>query len=485
MAVSDTFLGDAEAIHRRAMATLFEELNSLCEGAIAVDKNARVVWINEKYVHTLGLRSADEALGREIEELIPKSLMRQVVQTGNPILLDIMEFGDQSFVVTRMPLFDDARHVIGAVGFVLFDRLRYLKPLVDKFGRLQQQLADMQRRLTEARRAKYTFDDLRGDSAPVQQLKRQAHRAAQLDATVLLLGETGTGKELLAHAIHAGSARADKPLIVVNMAAVPETLMEAEFFGAAPGAYTGADRRGREGKFKLADGGTLFLDEVGDMPLALQGKLLRVLQEQEIEPLGSNKLTKVDVRVIAATSVDLKKLVAEGRFRSDLYFRLNVLPIRVPALRERLGDLKQLAESILDQIAERSGLAKRELAPSAIEALARYDWPGNVRELRNVLEQILLLSDNLRISADDVMEILPIGARRAAVDAVAAQVEATTYEQAFNEFETNLFKAALEAHGGKVDAVAKSLGLARATLYKKLARLHLIQPHHRYERLVS
>jgi transcriptional regulator with PAS, ATPase and Fis domain len=239
------------------------------------------------------------------------------------------------------------------------------------------------------------------------ELKRHARRAAEQDATVLLVGETGTGKELLAQAIHAASARASCPFIAVNMAAVPETLLEAEFFGAAPGAYTGADRKGREGKFAAADGGTLFLDEVSDMPLHLQAKLLRVLQEQEIEPLGSNRVTKVDVRVIAASSSDLRKLCEQGRFRSDLYYRLNVLPIILPPLRERLGDLEALCEAMLEAIAERTGNPPRHLAPSALEKLATYSWPGNVRELRNVLEQASVLSDKRKLEADDFAAILP------------------------------------------------------------------------------
>src|SRR5204862_1408177 len=193
-----------------------------------------------------------------------------------------------------------------------------------------------------------------GSSPAAVEVKRQARRAGMSSSPVLLLGETGTGKELLAHAIHAGSSRASGPLVSVNIAAIPDTLLEAEFFGVAPGAYTGADRKGRDGKFKLADGGTLFLDEIGDMPLALQTKLLRVLQEQEVEPLGSNQVVRVDVRIIAATSRDLPAMVADGRFRADLFYRLNVLPIRLPALRERMADLEALIEALADDIARRS-----------------------------------------------------------------------------------------------------------------------------------
>src|SRR6185369_11699897 len=216
---------------------------------------------------------------------------------------------------------------------------------------------------------------------------------------VLLLGETGTGKELIAHAIHAASSRATGPLVSINIAAIPDTLLEAEFFGVAPGAYTGADRKGRDGKFKLADGGTLFLDEIGDMPLALQAKLLRVLQEQEVEPLGSNQVQRIDVRIIAATSRDLPAMVAAGSFRADLYYRLNVLPIRLPALRERAADLEALVEALAEDIARRSGLPHKSLTPDALDLLARHSWPGNIRELRNVLEQATLMTDDAVLDA--------------------------------------------------------------------------------------
>jgi len=462
MKLEERFLHGADEIRRLAMRTLFERLDSLCEGAIAVDQQARVVWMNEKYAKKLGLPSVDAALGREVEEVIPRSLMRQVVQTGEPILLDIMEFGEEQFVVTRMPLNDEQGRVIGAIGFVLYDRLQYLKPLVTKFERLQSELSEARKRLAAQRRPKYTLASIVGSSPPMLELKRHARRAAEQDATVLLLGETGTGKELLAQAIHAASARARGPFIAVNMAAVPETLLEAEFFGAAPGAYTGAERKGREGKFAAADGGTLFLDEVSDMPLHLQAKLLRVLQEQEIEPLGANRVVKVDVRVIAASGSDLRKLCEQGRFRSDLYYRLSVLPLALPPLRERLSDLEALCEMILEGIAERTGNPARTLAPSALEKLATYSWPGNVRELRNVLEQACALSDNRRLAADDFAAILP-----PEVPAHAA----TNLTQALEDLEREKIRQALATTAGKVEAAARLLGVSRATLYKKIGIL--------------
>ncbi|MGH7962016.1 MAG: sigma 54-interacting transcriptional regulator, partial [Candidatus Binatia bacterium] len=222
MNLTEDFIRDSDTILNLAVRSLFERLDSLCEGAIAVDTQARIVWVNQKYALKLGLHSPEEALGRDVEEVIPNSLLRQVVRTGEPILLDIMEFGDESFVVTRMPLKNESNAVIGAIGFVLYDRLNYLKPLVSKFARLQSELAKVKKNLVEQRHFKYTLSDFVGSSPPCLEVKRQARRAAKQNATVMLLGETGTGKELLAHAIHALSDRSDKPFIGVNVAAVPE-----------------------------------------------------------------------------------------------------------------------------------------------------------------------------------------------------------------------------------------------------------------------
>jgi transcriptional regulator with PAS, ATPase and Fis domain len=347
---------------------------------------------------------------------------------------------------------------------------------------LQWALANTQKELAQLRHTKYSISSFIGVSPVSLELKHRARRAAQLDTTVLLLGETGSGKELLAHGIHAASGRAGKPFVGVNIAAVPESLLEAEFFGVAPGAYTGADRRGRDGKFKIADGGTLFLDEVGDMPLQMQAKLLRVLQEQEIEPLGSNKIIKVDVRVIAATSHDLKQLVAEGKFRSDLYYRLNVLPIVLPPLRERLADLDALCEHLLEQIATRTGMPQRELTPSARALLASYSWPGNVRELRNALEQAGMLTDSLSLTAEDFASIIsvdtlsrsnPVSAAGLGVQEILPQsLDAPVLRplpEAVSELEKQMIRAALDSTSGNKASAARLLGISRATLYQKLA----------------
>jgi len=308
-------------------------------------------------------------------------------------------------------------------------------------------------------------------------VKRHARRAAQSSSPVLLLGETGTGKELLAHAIHTASARAKGPFVSLNIAAVPDTLLEAEFFGFAPGAFTGADRKGREGKFKLADGGTLFLDEIGDMPLALQAKLLRALQEGEIEPLGSNKVVPFDARVIAATSRDLPALVRDGRFREDLYYRLNVLPLRVPPLRERRSDIPALIEALGEDMAQRSGEAPPELMPDALALLAAQHWRGNTRELRNVLEQLAMRSDSTRIDAAEVKRVLA----ETGLEQIAAPEPSTTVgddadqsrllrpmAEQIAELERRAIAAALARTGGNKLATARLLGISRATLYDRM-----------------
>ena len=338
---------DAASLLRLAAQSMFDTFAQTAMGMMVVDRAHRIVWISEGYKRFLpALGHADERdfVGRRVEEVVPNTLMAQVIETGQPILVDLLTNQAGTFLVSRLPLRDAGGQVIGAMGMVLLDHPETtMQPLIGKFSRLQRDLDNARQQLAEhltrERRPKHSIASFIGASTAAMEVKRQARRVAQTDSTVLLLGETGTGKELLAHAIHAASARAAKPFVGVNIAAVPDTLLEAEFFGVAPGAYTGADRKGRDGKFKLAHGGTLFLDEIGDMPLPLQAKLLRVLQEQEVEPLGSNQVQHVDVRVIAATSRDLAAMVRAGTFRADLYYRLNVLPIRVPPLRERLADL--------------------------------------------------------------------------------------------------------------------------------------------------
>ncbi|TBU97576.1 sigma-54 interaction domain-containing protein [Phytopseudomonas dryadis] len=460
-------LGNYPHVRQLAIRSLFEIFEQSSEGTIIVDRDARIVWMNERYAQRFGLERASEAIGEPCESVIPGSLLREVVNSGRPILLDMMDTPKEPLVVMRLPIHDDAGAVIGAIGFALFDELRSLSPLLSRYQAMQEELAST-RSLLKARQAKYSFAHFIGTSARSLEVKRLARRSAASESPVLLLGETGTGKELLAHAIHNASARANKPFVSLNTAAIPETLLEAEFFGTAPGAFTGADRKGRAGKLQIASGGTLFLDEIGDMPLPLQSKLLRVLQEKEFEPLGSNEVLHSDVRLIAATSIDLAAAVQRGAFRADLYYRLNVLSIAVPPLRERLDDLPALCEAILDTL-----LGQHELHPEALALLARHAWPGNVRELHNVLERACLLSDETLLDSAALASAIGTLQTPSARSPAANGGQVEDFHQARAHFERQLIGQALAATAGDVRQAAQRLGLGRSTLYRKMLELGL------------
>jgi transcriptional regulator with PAS, ATPase and Fis domain len=440
-------------------------LSSMSEGAVVVDQEGRITWINLKYCRLLGLTDTTAAIGRPVEEVIPESKMRQVVGSGRPIMLDLMRFGERHFVVCRLPIKDGAGRVDGAVGFVFFDRVDALRPILDRFLALEAQLDKAQNALARERRARYSLSNFVGLSHEILELKAKARRFALREGPVLILGETGVGKELLAQAIHLASQRTNGPFVAVNMAAVPETLLESEFFGVTPGAFTGAERRARPGKFEIADRGTLFLDEVGDMPLAIQAKFLRVLQEGEIEALGSNQLKRVDVRIIAATSQDLEAKVKSGEFRADLYYRLAVLPLSVIPLRSRLQDIPALAERILDEVPKEPGFGNWFLSEDALDLLRLHSWPGNVRELRNVLERATALADSEALDADIIRSGLNFapGATEDIADA-GSPLLADVVARA----EQNAISRAVALAGGDKTKAAKLLGVSRSQLYAKL-----------------
>jgi len=318
--------------------------------------------------------------------------------------------------------------------------------------------------------------ELLGHSPAMKDLFTSLQRVAATDATVLIQGETGTGKELVARSIHEESARKDRPLVRVNCAAIPGTLMESEFFGHERGAFTGATTK-REGRFALADGGTIFLDEVGELPLDLQAKLLRVLQEGEFEPLGSTRTRQVNVRVVAATNRDLTTMVTEGKFREDLFYRLNVFPLRVPPLRERGADVALLARAFVERFARRMGRRLEPLHPDDLRRLQDYPWPGNVRELQNVIERAIILSTGSRLDLARALPqtAAPVPSPETAADAEAARIltarELETLERA------NLERA-LAASGGKIsgeNGAAQRLGLAPSTLSSRMKALGIVR----------
>lgn len=496
---------DAAAILKLAARSMFELFSSASQGMMLVDREARVVWVNDRYerfLPALGFARVEDFVGQPVSKVVQNTQMHRVLASGKPILVDLLTNRAGTFVVSRIPLRDSHGDVIGALGIVLFDQAETnLAPLMGKFQTLQRELDEARRDLAAAqsraggavvagagaRRAKHTFASFIGSSTASADVKRRARRAAASASPVLLLGETGTGKELLAHAIHAASTRHGGPLVTVNIAAIPDSLLEAEFFGVAPGAFTGAERKGRKGKFELAHGGTLFLDEVGDMSLAVQAKLLRVLQEGEIEPLGSNRLVRCDVRVVAATSHDLTALVNAGKFRADLYYRLNVLPIVVPPLRARLTDIPQLVEVLVEEIALRDGAVPPEVTPEALALLAGQAWPGNIRQLRNVLEQAALQVDGDVIDVATVTAVLrssgvvepappaPVLADSRLIDAPVAAAQPlgapSTLRVQQVELEERAVRQALAFTRGNKTTAARLLGVSRAKFYAMLNQL--------------
>jgi two-component system, NtrC family, response regulator AtoC len=319
------------------------------------------------------------------------------------------------------------------------------------------------------------FEELVGDSPPMKEVFRVVEQVADADATVLLRGETGTGKELVARALHRRSSRRDGPFVAVNCTAVPRELMESEFFGHEKGAFTGATAR-RLGRFQHADGGTLFLDEVGDLDLGIQAKLLRVLQEREVTRVGSNHVEHVDVRVVAATNRDLETRVAEGRFRDDLYYRLNVIPLRLPPLRERAGDVAALLEHFVRSFADRYGRPV-PLPPAEVLAAARsYPWPGNVRELRNVCERAALMGWE---AVAPLLGPAPAGAAAVATATEFSLPLLDARARLLERFEREYLTRLLRAHKGKVGEVARAAGIAERNLYEKMKAYGLSRDDYR------
>ena len=327
------------------------------------------------------------------------------------------------------------------------------------FGKLKQSNIALQAKLERSRQ-------IVGESTAVTRLREAIELAAPTKARVLITGENGTGKELVAQGIHLGSQRANGPFVKVNCAAIPSELIESELFGHEKGAFTGA-QSARKGKFEQADGGTLFLDEIGDMRLEVQVKLLRVLQEGEVDRVGGTTPIPVDVRVIAATNKDLPAEIDAGEFREDLYYRINVIPVHVPPLRERLSDIGLLTEHFLALSCEENGRRPKAVDNDALATLSEHGWPGNIRELRNICERLVILTPGPRVTAADVKRVLP-GLRPKGGN---GYVRGRALREMVAEAERSLISSALEDHGGHITNAAQSLGLERSHLYKKMKSL--------------
>lgn len=321
---------------------------------------------------------------------------------------------------------------------------------------------------------KYKFDNIIGDSESMEEVFRLVEKIANTDSTVLIYGESGTGKELIARAIHFNSDRRERPLIPVNCGAIPEELLESELFGHEQGAFTGATRT-RIGRFELGNGGTIFLDEIGDMSPALQVKVLRVLQEHEFERVGGMKTIKVDIRVIAATNKDLEKNVAEGKFREDLFYRLNVIPIQLPPLRERRSDIPLLVNHFVEMYNEKNKHNISGVTPEAMDLLMNYDWPGNVRELENMIERIVILKGEGTTEPGDLSEKVLTSNSRSVHPRIQIPENGISFNTAVTEFERELILQALNRTNWVKNKAAKLLNLNRTTLVEKMKKINLTQ----------
>ncbi len=376
---------------------------------------------------------------------------------------------------------------LGAYDFI--EKPLSLEPLIVTINNaLKFQALENENIILKATRAKGVARPLTGESRAMRELKHQIEIVAPTEAWILITGENGTGKELVAQTVHYASARKDKPLIDVNCAAIPEELIESELFGHEKGAFTGASSMKR-GKFDLANGGTLFLDEIGDMSLKTQAKILRILQEQRFSRVGGSKTIKVDVRIIAATNKDLEEAIKKGEFREDLYFRLNVIPIEVPPLRDRLEDIPLLVDEFIEEFRRENIKAPvRSVSKEVIEALQQYDWPGNVRELRNIIERMFILSGKPEITIDDLPSTFRPGASATALGTTNGQQAGMTSEVAaeddpcyrcndFREarklFEKKYLTLKLAENQGNIKKTAEAIGIERRHLHRKIKSLEI------------
>lgn len=358
------------------------------DGFVLIDEKGTILIIGDVYAELCGL-NAEETRGRNIMDIFPSSRLMEVITTGKPIFADLWEAGPETVFVSRLPVVSDGR-VIGALGVSVFRYMDEAKRFADRMKSLDRELEYYKSQVRKLSGARYSIDAIIGFSQSIIAAKDEAMRMARTRASILIKGETGTGKELFAHAIHQASPRRDRPFIRVNCASIPDHLAETELFGYEEGAFTGAKKGGKPGKFELAHGGTLFLDEINELPYAVQAKLLRVLQEGEVERVGGTETSLVDVRLISASGADLKQLVEDRKFRADLFYRINAMQLDIPPLRERLDDLPVLCQHFIDMCNYELGTVVSEIDSKALHSLVMYPWPGNVRELRNVIQRSCL-----------------------------------------------------------------------------------------------
>ncbi len=435
-------------------------MDSIYEGIVSIDENGIITTCNRAAAKALkknpSLGSA--LIGKPVEEVLPKSEIHKVLTSGRHRLGSLHKMGRNIYVENLQPITIDGRPV-GAVS--TFQKASSLQEME---GRLRTSMHQ------KGHVARYTFNDLLGDSTALRRLTEQAKKFSMADANVLIFGETGTGKEVLSQSLHNASQRRHGPFVAVNCAALPENLLESELFGYVAGAFTGASKGGKVGLFELAHNGTIFLDEVSEIPLTLQGRLLRVLQEQEVMRLGDDRVIPVNVRVIAATNKHLKNMAQQGLFREDLLYRLDVLELNIPPLRMRSSDICMLANHFLQECGERLRGHAVYLTPESEEVLASYSWPGNVRELRNVCERVSVLTLGQYAQAEDIYYALERYDSSASL-CQTTDVDRREHTNNMHNATVNAIIAALDESGGNKTRAARILGISRTTLWRKLQDL--------------
>jgi PAS domain S-box-containing protein len=443
-------------------------LESIYEGIVVVDKDGFITMLNKTYAEILGTE-VHLAIGKHCTDVIENTRMHIVAQTGKPEVGDVQQIGQYNVVVMRIPIVKDGE-IVGVVGKVMFRDIKDLKSLARKVSALRNEVDYYKEELMKALGGKYTFEQIIGCSEKMTWLKTVAQKAARSSSTVLILGESGTGKELFAHAVHNASPRRNGPFIKVNCAAIPENLLESELFGYEEGAFTGARKGGKPGKFELANGGTIFLDEIGDMTLSMQAKLLRILQEREVERVGGTKTQKIDLRVITATNRDLEDMIAKGEFRQDLYYRLNIISLHIPPLRERIEDIPKLCDALLSKLNSQLHGFVEGISPDAMEIIKLYEWPGNVRELENVLERALnMIDDEVLIMPEHLPAFLKKMAKIPEISGAGKDLDSI-----ISDAEKQAIFKALETCNGNKSKAAQLLGIHRSGFYQKLAKYGIV-----------
>ncbi len=440
--------------------TVMEATN---DAIVYVNKEGIIEMFSNAYADFLGINKED-AIGKHVTEVIENTRMHIVAKTGKPEIAQVQRIKGRKMIATRIPVYANGR-IVGAVGKVLFKDLNELHTLYAEINKIEKELNLYKDEFKKLNMAKYDLDSIVSKSDIMRELKDLTARAAKTNSNVLILGESGTGKELFAHAIHNNSKRRDFPFVKVNCGAIPFELLESELFGYEEGSFTGAKKGGKIGKFKAADGGTIFLDEIGDLPMNMQVKLLRVLQDKEIERLGANYSEKIDVRVIAATNKDLEKMVAEGLFRLDLYYRLNVVSIKIPPLRERKEDIPILANYLIKKISEAENVKVEKILDETLEYLKKYDWPGNVRELENILERAINFLDR-----DIVIRPQHLPSK---ITGINSYKEIKSLKSVLEEVEKQTIIDSLIISNGNKTLAANMLNISRTSLYEKIMKYNI------------